>query len=387
MRKLTRLTLGRGLQRGTLIGFALVAGFGCSDDEGSGAVPTEVDAGVDSGVSETNSTGGNGSTSSEAVTMTSDTDNGHLTVDVTTEGSATTADSTALATLDSTALTSAGDADGGLTSGIDTSAPTDGTVVDTSTGAVDTTGAVVPDDAIDPPEDMIVIQNFDDVAGFPDDADNVAVDRYYGYSMMSLDISFTTSGQRAGVNFNYPGGTGVLCGYDFVARIRMTSGSIDSAGLQMRVWSDAWGQFSSQISALPTVGTGEWREYKLTWQQAVANEDMTNGLLDINAINAVGLEFMSFGASNTLHFDVDWIGLMPSDTPCPTAGPSDAGTDAATTDVTDVTMTTDVDGSVVDTSAPNDTSMPATSESPVDVDASVSSGATSATMPSDAGTF
>jgi hypothetical protein len=209
------------------------------------------------------------------------------------------------------------------------------------------------DGPVAPPGNMTVITSYDAVAGFDDSASDVDVVRWYEDSMMSLDISFTGSGQLAGVNHNYPGGSADMCGHDLVARIRLTSGTIEG-GVQLRVWSDNWDQFSSQITTLPPIGVSEWIEYRITWEQAVANDNLGNGVLNIRSINAVGLAFMTFGDATTVHADVDWIGLVPSETPCPDDPGPDAGSSTAPDDTVDSSADTsavpDVDASTIDSS-------------------------------------
>lgn len=365
MKQLRKSTWSNRVHLASLLGAALTASVGCSDD--GVTTPTEV---VDGGAStassgsDTSATSGNGSDTSSQVATSSETSDVVDPTDVTTtpEDSSQTTEVSSSTNIATSAVSTPD-------SGTSDSVTSNGTAASTSEVAVSSTED--EDGAIAPPDDMTVIQDFDAVAGFPDGSDNVTVDRAYGDSMMSLDIAFSSSGQQAGVNFNYPGGSGELCGYDFVARIRMTSGTLDG-GVQLRVWSDAWAQFSSQITSLPPIGLGEWIDFRLTWEQAVANDDPDNGILNIHAINAVGLEFMTFGDASAIHVDVDWIGLVPSDTPCPSESGPDAG-ETSTATPGETSMPTVDSG--VETGTPTDIDASAGETSAVDTSTAMDAGA------------
>lgn len=340
--KQLRLSIGRArVHCGVLLVSALTAGVGCSDD-GAGTPPVDdVDSGLstDQSLASGTSTGGNGESSSVVADTTHDTTgDGTLTAEPTsTDETSTPVETTEAVTSDVPS------SDSPATDEVSSSADAGSTEP-----AIETTGD--ENGPVPPPGNMTVIANYDAVAGFDDSNSDVVFTRSYDNSMMSLDIPFTGTGQLAGVNHNYPGGSGDMCGHDLVARIRLTSGTING-GVQLRVWSDSWVQFSSQITQLPATGLGEWVEYRLTWEQAVANDDLGNGTLNIRALNAVGLGFMTFGDATAVHIDVDWIGLVPSDTPCPDDTGTDAGTSSAPVDTgTETSAPMDSDASAPGTS-------------------------------------
>lgn len=337
---------------GVTLGVTMAVVVGCSDDDSPPVTP-DVDAAVSSASTErppdsTDSSGGEPSETSSEPSSPDTTAEG-------TESSASTG-----GTASSAPATNTGDLSSSVASGQpsgETSAPTPG---DTDTSAPDT-GDTGTDGAVSPPDDMIVIADFDTPAGFQDGQHNLdsAQVRTYADSLMTVEAAFTGTGQQTGVNFNH---SADLCGYDVLARIRLRSGTIAAGGVQMRVWSDSWTQFASGSGNIGAVG--EWVEYRVTWSDVVA----ANAALDINAINAVGFAFMTFGAATESVFDVDWIGLVPSATPCPSDSTDDTGSSTAAPDLdagvvdTDEDDTTGGDASVDDPDASADASVDTTDE-------------------------
>ncbi len=371
--RLRRSSLGVA-RTGWVIGAVVVASLGCSDGRTSLTSP-EPDAGASSETANSSDTN---------LGETTETTDGQLSATTTVGGSGETS------TMDpstSDEFSSGADA-GELSTGTDVGTVASGTTSDatlssglTSDELTDTSDDPIPNDgAIDPPDDMVVVANFNAEQGFNDGQGTLAanVTRFYAQSQMSLEIPFTSGGggnQQYGVNFNT---AAVFCGHDLVARVRLVSGFNTTAnapgGIQLRVWSNAWAQFASRWTAVSGVGEGnqlgQWLEYRFPWTVAATQ----NPNLNLDQLNGVGIAFISGGAGSdvysTAHFDVDWIGFVPSEDACPidtgsTSGEVDSG-------VSDTSV--EVDSGVMETSVEVDSGVSNTSEMNSAVDAGPDAG-------------
>lgn len=323
---------------GTLACSSRVPGPGEPTPEGDASASVEVDASaVTSDGTET--TDGVDTTSDTETSDTSDTpadtDTGSDETDTTdtdlTDTSSDQTDTSATGS-DETDTTS-------TTDGSDATETDDTATTDDTTDGTDTTDP--SDGAIDPPEGMVVVSNFDatDTGGFRDGSSSFpsfTVNR--ANSIGTLVLPFTAGNQQGAWSFN---SVGDYCGYELVARIRLVSGFNTTAAavgrVQLRAWNSNWSNFVGTYDAVTGVGAmsqlGEWVEYRMDLDDLPAG---SNADFDPHDVGSVGIAFISgtdaSAAFEEATFEMDWIGFLPKPGGCP-----DDGDDTDTTDATDMT--------------------------------------------------